>query len=238
MLSFQNVCVSAPNATLLQNISFSVTPGEMLAVVGSSGAGKSTLFRVLTGERRISSGSVQLENFQIETLNKGNLQRYRRQIGVVFQDFRLLRGKTVFENIAFVLQACGITERISEKVQTALHAVGLWERRNSFPQTLSGGEKQRVAIARALVHDPHIIIADEPTGNLDPRNTLEIATIFRTLHEEYGITLLFSTHDPALLEATQPRILLLEKGTLKADTHDVSAVLEHLVPVPRNLESV
>jgi cell division transport system ATP-binding protein len=186
--------------------------------LGESGAGKSSIFRLLIGEWKPTLGSITLDDIALETLSLGNLQKYRRQIGVVFQDFRLLPKKTVYENVAFALEVCGEKEKkIKQKVPPLLRLVGLWEQRNQFPHALSGGESQRVAIARALVHAPKILIADEATGNLDPKNAREIADIFARLHQKEKLTIIFATHDPTLVLRTIPRVIRIDKGMILFD---------------------
>ncbi len=217
MLEFQDVSFSIKGTEVLKNISFEVVPGEMVALLGASGAGKSSIFRLLIGEWRPSLGSIKVDDFALENLSLDSLQKYRRQIGIVFQDFRLLPQKTVFENVAFALEVCGEEKQISQKVPELLKLVGMWDKRNQFPATLSGGESQRTAIARALVHNPKILIADEATGNLDPKNSREIAELFGKLHEKRDLTILFATHDIILIEALSPRVIRLEKGIMQFD---------------------
>ncbi|MCF7917450.1 ATP-binding cassette domain-containing protein [Candidatus Gracilibacteria bacterium] len=217
MLEFQNVSLSVGRKEVLQNISFSLVPGEIVAILGESGAGKSSIFRLLLGEWKPTLGSIKLDEIVLEKLSLENLQKYRRQIGVVFQDFRLLAKKTVFENIAFALEVCGEESKISKKVPELLKLVGLSQQKDQFPDSLSGGEKQRVAIARALVHTPKILIADEATGNLDPKNSREIAELFSRLHKDQGLTIVFASHDPTLVMRTNPRIIRLEKGRILFD---------------------
>ncbi|MCF7830618.1 ATP-binding cassette domain-containing protein [Candidatus Gracilibacteria bacterium] len=217
MLEFQNVSFSIQGKEVLKNISFEVVPGEMVALLGASGAGKSSIFRILIGEWRPSTGTIKVDDFALENLSLASLQKYRRQIGIVFQDFRLLPKKTVFENIAFALEVCGEEKQIPYKVPELLKLVGMWDKRNQFPASLSGGEAQRTAIARALVHNPKILIADEATGNLDPKNSREIAELFQKLHEKEELTILFATHDPILIETLSPRIIRLESGRVQFD---------------------
>jgi len=222
MLEFQNVSLSLQKKEVLKNINFTVTPGEMVALLGASGTGKTSIFRLLLGELKPTLGSIQLDDFALEKLSYSNLQKYRRQIGVVFQDFQLLPQKTVFENVAFALEVCGEEEKIDHKVPELLKLVDLWEKRDQFPDTLSGGEKQRTAVARALIHNPKILIADEATGNLDPQNSKDIAALFRVLHREKKITTLFATHDPILVEALKPRIIRLEDGEILFDKKGIT----------------
>ena len=222
MLHFQNVSYSIDKTPILKALNFEVSPREMVAILGASGAGKSTLFRLLTGEKRPSEGMIKLDQFPLRELTPASLQKYRRQIGIVFQDFRLLKGKTVYENIAFALEVCGQDHKTKMQVPQLLESVGLQHKADSFPQTLSGGEAQRVAIARALVHDPKILIADEATGNLDPQNSREIGDIFAKLNHEKGLTIFFATHDPVLVQRLKPRVIKLHNGAILFDKKDAT----------------
>jgi cell division transport system ATP-binding protein len=217
MLQFKNVSLAINKTEILRNINFTITPGEKVALLGGSGAGKSSIFKLLIGETKPTSGSINLDNFSLNDLDLNSLQKYRRQIGVVFQDIRLLPGKTVWQNIAFALEVCGEDAKIPRKIPELLKLVGLEHRANAFPDTLSGGEKQRVAIARALVHNPKILIADEPTGNLDPKNSREIGNLFEKLNKEKDLTIFLSTHDIALVSELAPRIIRIEKGQVLFD---------------------
>jgi len=220
MLSFKNVSLSIDENQILKNCSFDVFPGEIVAILGSSGAGKSSVFRCLTGETKPTSGNISLDNFALETLSLESLQKYRRQIGIVFQNFCLLREKTVFENVAFALEVCGEEGEIARRVPEILATVGMWDKRNRFPRECSGGEIQRIAIARALVHNPKILIADEPTGNLDPKNSREIIELFAKINKEKGLTILFATHDPIIFDVLSPRVIRLEDGAILFDTKE------------------
>lgn len=217
MLKFDTVSLELGNQSVLQDISFEIHPEEMVAILGISGAGKSSLFRLLTGELHPTKGNIFLDNFLLSDLTPLSMQNYRRQIGVAFQDFRLLSKKSVFDNVAFALEVCGEESEIHKKVPELLDLVGLSHRANAFPDELSGGEKQRTAIARALVHNPKILIADEITGNLDPKNSRDIADLLQHLHLTHGLTVLFSTHDYVLIEALTPRIIRLEDGKILFD---------------------
>lgn len=216
MLAFHNVSLARDSKDILSGLSFQVQPGEKVAVLGPSGAGKSSVFKLLIGEIKPTLGSIKIDEFALENLTPESVQKYRRQIGVVFQDFRLLPKKTVAENIAFALEVCGEEEGKDEKVAQLLALTGLTQKKNAFPQELSGGEVQRVGIARALIHDPKILIADEPTGNLDPQNTKDVADLFIQLHER-GLTLLIATHDPIMIEKLAPRVIRLDQGRMVFD---------------------
>jgi cell division transport system ATP-binding protein len=222
MLEFQNVSLSLQKKEVLKNVNFIINPGEIVAILGASGTGKTSIFRLLLGELKPTLGSIQLDNFALEKLSYSNLQKYRRQIGVVFQDFQLLPQKTVYENVAFALEVCGEEDEISKKVPELLKLVGLWDKKNQFPDSLSGGEKQRTAIARALVHNPKLLIADEATGNLDPQNSKEIAALMQTLYKEKKLTILFATHDPILVQELRPRVIRLEEGKVLFDKKEIS----------------
>lgn len=217
MLRFENIGFQIQKKKVLYDVSFSITPGEVVAVIGESGAGKSTIFKLFIGELRPTSGRIFVDQVSLGNITPRDIQRYRRQIGVVFQDFKLLPHKTVFENVAFALEVCDKESDIETRVPELLAMVGLTGKEQQFPTTLSGGEKQRLAIARALIHKPPILIADEPTGNLDPRNAREIGDLFRHLNTEHGLTIICATHDPRLVGILKPRVLKLENGTLTLD---------------------
>lgn len=214
MLRFENIGFRIEKNEVLRDISFSITPGEIVGIIGESGAGKSTIFKLLIGEVRPTSGRIFVDDISLGEIAPGDIQRYRRQIGVVFQDFRLLPHKTVFENVAFALEVCDKEFEIGHRVPEVLQMVGLQGKEDQFPSTLSGGEKQRLAIARALIHNSPVLIADEPTGNLDPRNAREIGELFKRLNKEHGLTIICATHDPRLVDILRPRILKIQQGSL------------------------
>ena len=193
-----------------------------MALLGSSGAGKSSIFKLLIGDIKPTKGDVQVVDLSLRELSFSGLQTYRRNIGVVFQEFHLLPSKTVYENIAYALEVCGEEDDIEKKVPELIKLVGLEKRKDHFPYQLSGGEKQRVSIARAMVHDPQILIADEATGNLDPKNSREISEIFKKLNADKKMTIIFSTHDPVLVGQLKPRVIRLEQGKIKFDKENCS----------------
>lgn len=201
----------------LDNLSLKIERGEFVFLVGSSGAGKSTLIKLIFREHDPTEGSLYFQNKNIVRIKGGELIRHRRQIGMVFQDFKLLKQKTVFENVAFALEVIGKSpKRIKEKVPEALEKVNLLHKATSYPDQLSGGEQQRVGIARAIVKDPLLIMADEPTGNLDRENSLQIMKLFDKINIA-GTTVIIATHAKELVDSMQKRVLTLEDGKLVND---------------------
>ncbi len=218
MIAFQNVSkIYGDHSAALEDIGFQVGPGEFVSLVGRSGAGKSTIIRLLIGEEKPSKGRVFFGQYEVNKLRDKELPAFRRHIGVVFQDFRLLPTKNAYENVAFALEVAGRSQReIGELVPQVLDMVGLSDKMNNFPSELSGGEKQRVAIARAMVHRPEVIIADEPTGNLDPLHTTEIINLLIKINE-LGTTLILATHNKDIVNALGKRVITLDKGRLIRD---------------------
>lgn len=198
----------------LQDVSLRIRKGEFAFVTGPSGAGKTTLLRLIFGAEKPTSGHIVVHGINLNRIGRKKLDLLRRKVGFVFQDFKLLTGKTVFENVALALEVTG--ERgsyVRKKTHLALRSVGLAKREQSYPLQLSGGEQQRVAIARAIVNDPLVLLADEPTGNLDPDLTKEIMLLFRTIHMK-GTTVVVATHSRELLEETAQRQILLKRGKI------------------------
>jgi len=203
-------------ATLL-DLDLVIKDGEFVFLVGPSGAGKSTIIKLLTGEIRADGGKVRINNFDLRTMKKRDLHKLRRTLGVIFQDFRLIEDMTVYENVAFAMRVVGASNRnIHKRVPYVLKLVGLASCGNRLPRELSGGEQQRVAIARALVNSPKIIIADEPTGNLDPAKSLEIMLLLQKINE-LGTTVLVVTHEKELVNAFSKRVVALNEGVLTSD---------------------
>ncbi|MBU4350963.1 ATP-binding cassette domain-containing protein [Candidatus Parcubacteria bacterium] len=210
----------------LKDISFEINDKEFVLIAGRSGSGKTTIIKMLIGEERPSSGRVffsfideqkTIRNIEVNKLKKQDLPELRRQIGVVFQDYKLLPRKTVFENVAYALEVVGASDKqIKDEVPKALKIVGLESRSRHFPSELSGGEKQRVAIARALIHRPKLIIADEPTGNLDPYHTWDIIKLLLKINE-LGETVILATHDQDIVNNLEKRVISLEDGRLLGD---------------------
>jgi cell division transport system ATP-binding protein len=233
MIKFQGVSKIYPANNLhpepteaLKDISFEIKEKEFVLIAGRSGAGKTTLIKLLIGEERPSKGRVFFNfkdsqgitrNLEVNKLKRRDLPELRRRIGVVFQDYKLLARKTVFENVAYALEVIGAQDpQIKNEVPKALRIVGLEERSNHFPSELSGGEKQRVAIARALIHRPDLIIADEPTGNLDPYHTWDIIKLLLKINE-LGETVILATHDQDIINSLEKRVISLEQGKLIKD---------------------
>ena len=209
----------------VSNITLSIDKGEFVSIVGYSGAGKTTLLKLILGEIKATSGTVYFNSVDISKLSAKELNQYRRNIGVIFQDFRLINNKTVYENVAFAMYAAGKPEvDVKKDVPHVLKLVGLWDKKDSFPKELSGGEKQRVAIARAIVNNPDIIIADEPTGNLDPVNAADIINILRKINS-FGTTIILATHDKSIVNTLRKRVITIEGGRITRDDKDGTFVL-------------
>ncbi len=220
MIYFNNVTKRYADTTSLEDITLSIAPGEFVSIVGHSGAGKTTLTKLILAEEQPSTGTVFFESTNIHKLSNENLRKFRRKVGVIFQDFRLLPTKTARENIAFAMEATGKSDReIFEDVPHVLELVDLSHRANHFPHQLSGGEKQRLAIARAIITQPDLIIADEPTGNLDPINTNEVVNILRKIND-LGTTVILTTHNRSIVDQIKKRVITLEKGRVVRDDKD------------------
>lgn len=218
MILFDKVSKVYPDGSVaLENVHFKVEPREFVSIVGHSGAGKTTLLKMLLAEEKPTGGKVYYENIDVHSLNKREINEVRRKIGMVFQDFRLLPGKTAYENIAFTMEAAGRSdEEIETDVPHVLDLVDLADKIWNFPHELSGGEKQRVAIARALVNQPDIIIADEPTGNLDPVNTYDVVQILKKIND-LGTTIILTTHNKGIIDSLGRRVVELERGKVVRD---------------------
>lgn len=221
MIYFKDVKKEYPKSSLaLEDITLTIKNGEFVSIVGHSGAGKTTLVKLILAEERPTKGTVMFESLDIARLRSGDLTKLRRRIGTVFQDFKLLSNKTAYENIAFAMEASGKTdEEIAADVPHVLDLVDLADKANSFPGQLSGGEKQRLAIARAIINQPEVIIADEPTGNLDPINTFEIVQILKKIND-LGTTIILTTHNRGVVDSIGKRVITLEKGRVVRDDKD------------------
>lgn len=218
MISFQKVTKTYNHGlSALDKVSFKIQPNEFVILVGKSGAGKSTVIKLLIGEEKPTSGKILFNSLEVNRLRPGEMPELRRQIGVIFQDFRLLEQKTAEENVAFALEVEGRPEReIRELVPQVLDMVGIKDKAKNFPRELSGGEKQRVAIARAMINRPKVLIADEPTGNLDPFNTREVIKLLLKINE-LGSTVILATHDKDVVDALDQRVITLDKGAVTND---------------------
>jgi len=218
MIYFDKVSkIYSPTSIALEDVSFTITPAEFVSIVGPSGAGKTTLLKLLLAEERPTTGKVFFESNDIHLLARRELPGYRRRIGMVFQDYRLLPHMTAYENVAFALEAAGKPDGdITNDTMQVLELVGLSDKLWHFPNELSGGEKQRVAIARAIVTRPDVVIADEPTGNLDPLNTMEIIKLLEKVND-LGTIVLLATHDKEIINALKRRVVTLDKGRLIRD---------------------
>ena len=218
MIEFRNVSKGYNNGTeALHNINLKVEKGEFVFIVGSSGAGKSTFLKLITCEERPNEGQVLIDGQDISHIRKGKIPYVRRKMGLVFQDFRLLKDRNIYENIAFALRVTETPTRvIKKKVPAALSLVGLAQKYKSFPKELSGGEQQRIAIARAIVNNPKVLIADEPTGNLDPDNSWEIMNLLERINLQ-GTTVLMATHNSQIVNTLRHRVIAIENGRVVRD---------------------
>lgn len=217
MIEIKNVSKSYDKTKVLDSVSFGVDGGELVSIVGPSGAGKTTLVHAMIAAEKIDSGSIIIDDFEVHKLSPNEVQDFRRKIGIIFQDFKLLPQKTVFENIAFALEVAGYPRSfINTRTGNVLKLTGLEAQRNKYPDKLSGGEKQRTAIARALVHAPDLLIADEPTGNLDPDNAMALAKLFLKINKS-GTTIILSTHNKDIVNSLNKRVIHLDKGKIISD---------------------
>ncbi len=218
MIKLNDVSMTYPNGTVaLSNIDLTVEKGEFVFIVGSSGSGKSTLSKILTGEVRDIEGDAIINTFNVRNMKKRHIPVLRRSLGVVFQDFRLIDKKTIHDNVAFAMRVVGAPQKFVEKrVSYVLELVGLLDKMKQKPTQISGGEKQRVAIARALVNNPDVIIADEPTGNLDPNRSYEIMSLLEKINE-LGTTVVVITHEKSLVDQFSKRVISIEKGAIVSD---------------------
>jgi cell division transport system ATP-binding protein len=226
MIAFQNVSkIYSTTSTALEDVSFEIAPGEFVSLAGRSGAGKSTIIKLLIGEERPTHGRVFFGQYEVNKIRTRDLPEFRRHIGIVFQDFRLLATKTAAENVAFALEVAGRPDdEIEDLVPQVLDLVGIADKANHFPHQLSGGEQQRVAIARAMVHKPEVIIADEPTGNLDPFHTWEIVNLLLKINE-LGTTVILATHDKEIINTLARRVMTMDRGRIVRDEAKGSYIL-------------
>ena len=222
MVSLSNVRMRYPGTKkdVLRDLDLTINDGEFIFLVGPSGSGKSTIIKLLTGEVKATGGKIRVNEFDLRTIKRRHLPKLRRTLGVIFQDFRLIEDMTVYENVAFAMRVVGAANRdIRKRVPYVLELVGLSDCKDRLPRELSGGEQQRVAVARALVNSPGLIIADEPTGNLDPARSLEIMLLLQKINE-MGTTVLVVTHEKELVNAFGKRVVSLSNGVLVSDGTD------------------
>lgn len=220
MIKLENVTkVYKTGVRAVNNMNVNIGPGEFVYVIGPTGAGKSTFIKLLYREEKASSGKVIVAGQDVSAIKNRKVPYFRRNIGIVFQNFRLLPKKTVFENVAFTLEVTDTPRlEIRKKVRKTLELVGLEDKANAFPHELSGGQQQRVAIARAIVNNPKVLIADEPTGNLDPDTSVEIIELLERINEINHTTILVVTHDKEIVQKYKKRTILIEDGCIKTDT--------------------
>jgi cell division transport system ATP-binding protein len=218
MIKFQSVKkIYEPHNVVLDNIDLEIKPGEFVSLVGLSGAGKSTLLKMLTKEERPTSGKIIVEDIDLDDIRDKDVPYYRRKIGTVYQDFKLLEKKTAFENVAFAMEVSDTDpEEIEKNVPQILAIVGLADKLNNFPEQLSGGEKQRLAIARAMIHRPTILLADEPTGNLDLVNSYDVLKLLLKINE-LGTTVILASHDTNLVNTIGRRVVSMDRGKIVRD---------------------
>lgn len=217
MIRLQNVNKNYGGRPALVNINLHIALGEFAFLVGPSGAGKSTLMRLLYREETPTNGNVFIGGVNLNRLHAGQIPLLRRRLGIIFQDFKFLPSQTVFNNVAYVLRALGVDEKeVAKRVNSALAVVNLEHKSDAYPTELSGGEQQRVGIARAIVNGPPVLLADEPTGNLDPATSLEIVQLLERISQR-GTTVLISTHDQPIVNAMRRRVIALKNGELVAD---------------------
>jgi len=218
MISLRNVSKSYSSKNkVLQMVNLIIEPGEFVSIVGQSGAGKTTLVRVLIGEERVDTGQVMIGDWDITKISKREVPYLRRQIGVIFQDFKLLPKKTLEENVSFALEVSGgRPAKIKKIVPSVLKIVGLQDKKQRYPNEVSGGEQQRTAIARALIHQPKILLADEPTGNLDAINANEIIDLLLRINK-FGTTVILVTHNKEIVNRLNRRVITMEQGQIISD---------------------
>ena len=218
VVEFINVTKKYPNGTLaLKNINLKIAKGEFVFIVGPSGSGKSTLMKMIMKEEEPSDGGVKVNGYNVSNMPRKQVPYLRRSLGTVFQDFRLLPNKTVYENVAFAMQITeALPKEIRRQVPMALALVGLSRKANVYPTQLSGGEQQRVALARAIVNNPCLLIADEPTGNLDPETSWEIMKLLTEINQR-GTTVIVATHEKSIVDALKKRVIAIDKGVIVRD---------------------
>lgn len=221
MIELQNVRkIYEPNEIVLDDVTLSIKKGEFVSLVGLSGAGKSTIMRLLTRELKPTSGKVIVDGTSIDDIKDSDVPYFRRKFGTIYQDFKLLNNKNAYENVAFAMEVSDAkAAEIARDVPQILSIVGLTDKANNFPQQLSGGEQQRLAIARAMIHRPKILLADEPTGNLDLVNSYDVVKLLLKINE-FGTTVVLATHDTNIVNTIGRRVVTMEKGKIARDQHE------------------
>jgi len=220
MIQFVDVTKEYENCVALSNVSFNIEMGEFVFFVGPSGAGKSTIMKLIYREEVATSGKVLVGHIDVAKLNPGEVPKLRRRMGIVFQDFKLLPGQSAYDNVAYVLRALGVNPtEIRKRVLGALKVVGLIDKIDARPEELSGGEQQRVGIARAIVNGPAIVVADEPTGNLDPESSLDIMNLLEQINQR-GTTILITTHNQQIVNQMRKRVIAIRAGEIVSDEQE------------------
>ncbi len=220
LIEFRNVYKRYPNGvSALCDVNLEISKGEFVFIIGETASGKSTIIKLLYRQERPTSGEVYVGGINVARLRNGKVYKLRRKLGIVFQDYKLLPKMTVYENVAFALEIYGLKKNeVRKRTLTALELVGLKDKIRSFPDELSGGEQQRVSIARAIVNDPKVLICDEPTGNLDPKTSMEIMKVIESINNNLGTTIIMATHDEKIVNKMKKRVVVIEKGLVVSDT--------------------
>ncbi len=219
LIELKNVYKKYPNGVnALCDVNLSISKGEFVFVVGESGSGKSTLIKLLYRQEKPTSGEVFVGGINVAKLRNGKVYKLRRKLGIVFQDYKLLPKKTVYENVAFALEVYGLKkDEVRRRTLKAIEQVGLKDKLRSYPNELSGGEQQRVSIARAIVNEPKVLICDEPTGNLDDRNANEVMKVIENINKELGTTIIMATHSATIVNKMKKRVIEIVKGVVERD---------------------
>ena len=220
LIEFRNVYKRYPNGvSALCDVNLEISKGEFVFIIGESGSGKSTIIKLLYRQERPTSGEVYVGGINVARLRNGKIYKLRRKLGVVFQDYKLLPKLTVYENVAFALEIYGLKKsEVRKRTLEAIEQVGLKDKLRSFPDELSGGEQQRVSIARAIVNNPKVLICDEPTGNLDPKTSMEVMKVIESINNDLGTTVIMATHDEKIVNKMKKRVVVIDKGLVADDT--------------------
>lgn len=220
LIEFKNVYKRYQNGvSALCDVNLEISKGEFVFIIGESGSGKSTIIKLLYRQERPTSGEVYVGGINVARLRNGKVYKLRRKLGVVFQDYKLLPKLTVYENVAFALEIYGLKKsEIRKRTLEALEQVGLKDKIRSFPEELAGGEQQRVSIARAIVNNPKVLICDEPTGNLDPKTSMEVMRVIESINNDLGTTVIMATHDEKIVNKMKKRVVVIDKGLVVDDT--------------------